>query len=75
MASIPANAVLIQSEGSTIKVQGCDEGERVSVYCINGTQAGSAVSQNGTATVYTNLQPGSIAIVKVGQKSVKVIMK
>ena len=75
MANIPANAVLIQSEGGTLKVQGCDEGEQVCVYGINGTQAGTSVSQNGAAIVRTNLQPGSVAIVKIGQKAVKVVMK
>ena len=75
IANIPANAVLIQSEGGSIKVQGVDEGTQVNVYGINGTQAGSAISQSGAATINTNLQPGSIAIVKIGQRSVKVIVK
>ncbi len=75
IANIPANAVLIQSEGGSIKVQGVDEGTQVNVYSINGTQAGSAISQSGAATINTNLQPGSIAIVKIGQKSVKVAIK
>ena len=75
IANIPANAVLIQSEGGSIKVQGVDEGTQVNVYSTNGTQAGSAVSQAGAATINTNLQPGSIAIVKIGQKSVKVVVK
>ena len=75
IANIPANAVLIQSEGGSIKVQGVDEGTQVNVYGINGTQAGSAVSQSGAATINSNLQPGSIAIVKIGQKSVKVVIK
>ena len=75
VANIRANAVLTQSEGGIIKVQGCDEGEQVSVYSINGSQAGSSVSQNGAASVNTNLQTGSIAIVKIGEKSVKVVVK
>ena len=75
ITNIPAQAVLIQSEGGSIKVQGVDEGTQVNVYGINGTQAGSAISQSGAATINTNLQPGSIAIVKIGQKSVKVVMK
>ena len=75
IANIPAQAVLIQSEGGNIKVQGVDEGTQVNVYGINGTQAGSAISQSGAATINTNLQPGSIAIVKIGQKSVKVVVK
>ena len=70
IANIPAQAVLIQSEGGSIKVQGIDEGTQVNVYSTNGTQAGSAISQSGAATINTNLQPGSIAIVKIGQKSV-----
>ena len=32
IANIPANAVLIQSEGGSIKVQGLDEGTQVNVY-------------------------------------------
>ena len=75
IANIPANAVLIQSEGGSVKVQGVDEGTQVNVYSTNGTQAGSAISQSGAATINTNLQPGSIAIVKIGQKSVKVVIK
>ena len=75
MADIPANAVLIQGEGGTIKVHGCNDGEQVSVYSINGTKAGSAVSENGSASINTALQPGNVAIVKIGEKSVKIIMK
>ena len=75
IANVAAQAVLIQSEGGSIKVQGVDEGMQVNVYGINGTQAGSAISQSGAATINTNLQPGSVAIVKIGQKSVKVVMK
>jgi len=56
-------------------VQGCDNGERIGVYSINGSQVGTAVSQNGAATVNTTLQPGSVAIIKVGEKSIKVVVK
>lgn len=75
VAEIPAKAVLIQKNGGTLTIQGVDEGTQVSVYSVNGTQAGSAVSNNGQATVSTNLQPDSIAIVKIGEKSVKVVIK
>ncbi len=75
IANIPAQAVLIQSEGGSIKVQGVDEGTQVNVYSVNGTQVGTAISQNGAATVNTTLQQGSVAIIKVGKKSIKVMMK
>jgi hypothetical protein len=71
IANIPAQAVLIQSEGGSIKVQGVDDGTPISVYGINGSQVGATVSKNGTAFINTTLQPGNVAIVKIGEKSVK----
>ena len=74
IAQVPAKAVLIQAVGGTINVQGCDDGEQVGVYSINGSQVGTAVSQNGAATVNATLQSGSVAIIKVGEKSIKVVV-
>ena len=75
IAQVPAKAVLIQAAGGAINVQGCDDGERIDVYSINGSQVGTAISQNGAATVNTTLQQGSVAIIKVGKKSIKVVVK
>ena len=75
VASVKANAVLIQSEAGVLSVQGVDDGTQISVYSVNGIQAGSAVSNGGLAQVNTNLQPGTVAIVKIGEKSVKMVMK
>ena len=75
VAQIPSKAVLIQSEGGILKVEGVDEGTQVAVYTPDGKQAGSAVCRNGAALVGTSIQPGNTAIVKIGEKSVKVIVK
>lgn len=75
VTNISANAVLMKSEAGMLTVEGADDGILVRVYGINGVQAGSAVSQNGQATINTNLQTGSVAIVKIGQRSVKIMMK
>ena len=75
IAQVPANAVLIQSSDGILTIQGTDDGTPIAVYTLNGQQAGSAISQNGQATIGTTLQPGSVAIVKIGQKSVKVVVK
>ncbi len=75
VAQVPAKAVLVQSREGVLTVQGADNGTQVSVYDINGTLAGNGVCYNGQATVSTSLQPGSIAIVKLGQKTVKVVMR
>ena len=68
-------AMLIQTDGGTIQVQGVDDGTPISVFGTNGSQAGFAISQNGAATINTTLPSGSVAIVKVGEKSIKVIVK
>lgn len=75
IAQVRADAVLIKNEGGILSVQGTDDGTNISVYGINGTMAGSAVSRNGVANINTNMQPGSIAIVKIGSKSVKVRLR
>ena len=35
--NVRAKAVLIQTAGGAINVQGCDDGERIGVYSINGS--------------------------------------
>ena len=75
ITQVPAKAVLIQTEGGAIRVQGADEGTAVSVYGVNGSQAGSSVCHHGSAIINTNFRHGDVVIVKVGQKSVKMMMK
>ena len=75
VAQVRANAVLIQSENGRITVNGADDGSNISVYSTNGMLNGTAISHNGDAVVNTDLHTGSIAIVKIGDKSVKVILR
>lgn len=75
VAQVSARAVMIQSLGGSLDILGVEDGTSINVYDANGTQVGSAISRNGQATVNTILQAGSVAIVKIGQKSVKVVMK
>ena len=75
IANVRALPLLIQTNGSTLTVSGADDGTPITVYSINGTEAGSAISQNGEVTIPTTLQSSSAAIVKVGNKSVKVVVK
>ena len=42
---------------------------------VDARVAEAAIDDNGSAMVITNLQPGSVAIVKIGEKSVKVLVK
>ena len=75
ITQVRANALLIQSENRKIIINGVDDGTNVSVYNTNGVLSGTAISHNGSATINTNLQMGSVAIVKIGEKQVKVIIR
>ena len=75
VAQIAARPVLVKTDNGFITVEGVDDRTNVKIYTTDGKQVGSTISQNNTATIATSIQPGSIAIVKVGEKSVKVVVK
>lgn len=75
VAQIAARPVLVKTDNGFITVEGVDDRTKVSVYTTDGKQVGSAISQNNVATIATSIQPGSIAIVKIGEKAIKVVMK
>ena len=75
IAHVRANVLLVQTENGNITISGADDGTAINVYEINGLQVGSTISHNGHANIITNLQSGSIAIVKIGDRSVKVVVK
>ena len=75
VAQIAARPVLVKTDNGFITVEGVDDRTNVSIYTTDGKQVGSTVSQNNMATIATSIQPGSIAIVKIGERSVKVIIK
>lgn len=75
VAEVKALPVLIQSQGGTISIQGAAEGTLIAVYDIEGKQYGTTIAEKGCATIATSLRPGSIAVVKIGEKPIKVLIK
>ena len=73
--TIPAKPVLISTQGGVITVSGLAEGTEVAVYTTAGTEIATATATNGTATIATSLNAGTTAIVKIGDHSVKVVIK
>ena len=74
--TIQAKAIMIHSSGKTIYVSGAPQGTPISVYDTAGRMAGSAVaSADKTTGISTTIGSGEIAIVKIGEKSVKVVIK
>jgi hypothetical protein len=47
----------------------------VSVYGADGTLVGLGISRRGVVTIGTNLPDGSVAVVRIGDKAVKVVVR
>ena len=67
--------VLISSHSGSITINSEADGQKVEAYAVNGQFLGSATVQNGQATISTKLEKGSVAIVKLGEKAVKIVMQ
>ena len=64
--------MLVQGNGGVLSVSGVAKGTDVVVYTISGTEVARSTATDGTATISTGLQSGTIVVVKFGNKSVKV---
>lgn len=73
--NIPSRPVLIKTDGGVITLTGLTDGTAVAVYDTAGVGYGTAVAENGEVTIATTLEEGSTAIVKIGERSVKVLVK
>ena len=72
--NIPAKAVFVTSNNGTINICCSLEGENVAVYSSDAMCIGSTTIENGCASIQSGLSKGNIAIIKIGEKSIKVIL-
>ena len=70
--NIPATAALVTSNGGVLSISCQLDGEEIAVYTTDGVLIAATTIENGTATVATGFSKGDIAIVKIGEKSIKV---
>ena len=70
--SVPATPVLVQGNGGVLSVSGVAKGTEIVVYTVSGTEVARATVADGTTSISTGLQSGTIVVVKFGNKSVKV---
>lgn len=75
ISQMAAKVVVVKAEGGQLTIEGADDDTNISVYTIDGVQAGTASSRNGVASIYTAIPKDSVTIVKIGNKSVKIVMK
>ena len=73
--SVSAKAVLIQSKGNVLTIQGANWGTSISVFDVTGKKVGGAVVDSETTNVKTSLVRGDVGIVNISGKSVKVVIK
>lgn len=72
---ISANPVLIQTMDGTIYIKGLENGTKVYAYDTEGILKGSVVSKGEECCLSTNIKKGNVAIIKIGEKSIKIIMQ
>lgn len=75
VASVRSYGVMIQASEGFFNISGLEVGTPISVYNTAGQMVGSAKAASETTIVNTTLRSGEIGIVKIGNKSVKVLMK
>ena len=72
--NVPAKAVFVTSNNGTININCALEGEVVELYTSDAMYIGSTTIENGNATIESGLSKGDIAIIKIAEKSIKVIL-
>lgn len=75
VAQVRANAVLIQSHNGVLSIAGVADGTDIAVYSTSGQMVGSAKARGTTSTIATSLRSGNVAIIRIGDKSIKVVMQ
>lgn len=75
IASVRGNAILIHSNNGTLNIAGVSNGTDIAVYSSTGMMVGSVKASSVSTSIATNLRSGEVAIVKIGDKAVKVVIK
>ena len=73
--TIPSKPVLISARDGVLTLSGLAEGTAVAAYNTAGTPLATATATDGTATLATGLDAGNIAIVKMGDYSIRIAIK
>ena len=75
ISNVKVSDFLIHSKGNQLIINNVDEGTAILVYDQTGKLVGSSKASAETTIINTTLRSGDIGIVKIGDKSVKVLMK
>ena len=73
--SVPSQPIIIRCVNGMVTLTGLADGTEVMIYDLAGNKVGTAIAVNGTAIISTGLENGSTAIIKIAERSVKVVIK
>ena len=75
LKSVEANSISINGKGGMLTIDGAVEGTPVNVYDTTGRLHASVMTTRQATRIATPLRKGAVAIVKVGDRVEKVVMK
>lgn len=75
VSQVRARAILLQTNNGTLNISGAEDGTNIDIYTSSGIMIGSVKSSGKSTSIATGLRNGEVAIVKIGEKVVKVLMK
>jgi hypothetical protein len=75
IAHVSVNNPHVKSENGEIIITGVDDGTNIDVYSTNGQMVCTAIACGNSISLPVEIRKGEIAIVKIGEKSVKIMVK
>lgn len=73
--NVPSVPVLVQSNGGTLTLEGVPAGTDITVYTTSGTEIAKTIATGATTSISVGLSNGTVVIVKIGNRSVKVRLR
>lgn len=71
IAEAQGNAILIQSHDGIISIAGVAADTNIAIYSVSGQMVGSTIAHDHYSTISTSLKKGEVAIIRIGNKSLK----
>lgn len=75
VSQVKAEAIMIQTNNGTLNISGVENGTDIAVYTSSGMMVGSANATSDSISIATGLMNGEIAIIKIGDRAIKVVVK
>jgi hypothetical protein len=72
---VNTNVILVQNTSGAIAISGVADGDNVLIYTISGQLIAQGKAFGNHVEIGTNLSSGDMCIIKIGDKSVKYIMR